>query len=333
MRAVGRAVERWASAIATASAVVGRKVSIDPRSVFDRAADLPLGPPGRWSPNRSCRLVRAADGWIAINLPREDDLAMVPAWLGQEFRGDPWCAIVRVARTRICADLLGQARLLGLAMSIVGETGAGSGVLTHRLGAGRRQTTDRPRVVDLTSMWAGPLCASLLAEAGADVVRYESVRRPDPTRIATPAFYARLNDRKAQAALDFAHAGDRARLTDAVASADMVVTSARPRAFEGLGITPASMMVHNPALIWVAITGHGWLGDGADRVAFGDDAAAAGGLLDWTSHDEPRFAGDALADPLTGLAAAAAALEALQASGGVLIDAALSRVAADAASD
>ena len=73
------------------------------------------------------------------------------------------------------------------------------------------------------------------------------------------------------------------------------------------------------------------MGDGANRVAFGDDAAAAGGLLRKTSSGAPRFVGDALADPLTGMAAAAAAFKAIAHGGGVLVDAALSGIAAGAA--
>jgi crotonobetainyl-CoA:carnitine CoA-transferase CaiB-like acyl-CoA transferase len=68
-------------------------------------------------------------------------------------------------------------------------------------------------------------------------------------------------------------------------------------------------------------------------VAFGDDAAAAGGLVRWTAAGEPEFLGDALADPLTGLAAAAGALQALAEGGGVIVDAALARTAAGAAAE
>ena len=67
-----------------------------------------------------------------------------------------------------------------------------------------------------------------------------------------------------------------------------------------------------------------------ERVAFGDDAAAAGGLV---AHDDegPCFVADAVADPLTGVAAAAAAVAALEVGGGWLLDVAMSRVAAHVA--
>ena len=73
----------------------------------------------------------------------------------------------------------------------------------------------------------------------------------------------------------------------------------------------------------MAITAHGFTGPGALRVGFGDDCAAAGGLVDWQG-DEPRFRGDALADPLTGLEAALAVL----AGRTGLIDMAMARIAA-----
>jgi crotonobetainyl-CoA:carnitine CoA-transferase CaiB-like acyl-CoA transferase len=65
-------------------------------------------------------------------------------------------------------------------------------------------------------------------------------------------------------------------------------------------------------------------------VGFGDDTAAAGGLVRWTSGG-PRFLGDALADPVTGLAAAVGTLRALEQGGGLLVDVALARSAAGTA--
>jgi crotonobetainyl-CoA:carnitine CoA-transferase CaiB-like acyl-CoA transferase len=73
------------------------------------------------------------------------------------------------------------------------------------------------------------------------------------------------------------------------------------------------------------------MGENADRLAYGDDAAAAGGLVRWGPKGAPKFIGDALADPLTGFAAAAAGLEAMRQGGGFLVDAALARAAASAA--
>jgi crotonobetainyl-CoA:carnitine CoA-transferase CaiB-like acyl-CoA transferase len=260
--------------------------------------------------------MRVEDGWIALNLARTSDRALLPA-----LRGG------RRLRDQSARALVETAQLLGLPLASVGETRAGS--LSPPTVAMGRAAGPRGnwRVVDLSSLWAGPLCAAILAEAGAHVTRVESRARPDPTRRTMPALDRRLNGGKRHVVLDFA---DRAALLAAVMDADIVVTSARRRAFEQLGCAPEVVFSAKPGLIWVAISGHGWQGDAADRVAFGDDAAAAGGLVNW-HRGQPHFAGDALADPLTGLAAAAAALEAMEAGGGVLIDAAMARVAAGAA--
>ncbi|HEX7944889.1 MAG TPA: CoA transferase, partial [Phenylobacterium sp.] len=182
------------------------------------------------------------------------------------------------------------------------------------------------RVVDLSALWAGPMCGAILAAAGCEVTKVESLARPDPTRAATPDFHRRLNGAKAELALDFADPADRAALRETVLAADVVITGARPRAFAGLGFDPEEIV--DGGAVWVSITGYGW-GRG-QRVAFGDDAAAAGGLVDWTV-DEPRFLGDALADPVTGLAAAVGALEALYSGGAMFVDAGLAPCAAGAA--
>ena len=78
-----------------------------------------------------------------------------------------------------------------------------------------------------------------------------------------------------------------------------------------------------PHLAWVTITAHGFTGEGAGRVGFGDDCAVAGGLVRWEAG-KPRFLGDALADPLTGLDAATRVLAGERG----LIDMAMARVAA-----
>ncbi|MBV9511940.1 MAG: CoA transferase [Caulobacteraceae bacterium] len=333
MSLVRRAVGALAEEIAVLSEHVGRKVAIDQASVADRSAFLALKPPGLWSANRSCRLVCAADGWIAVNLARESDHELVPAWIGARPEADPWRAITAAARTAPRGELVSMARLLGLPVAGVGEiTAVGADAPLHRRAAGSTASRGEPlTVIDLTSIWAGPLCGAVLAEAGFSVSKIESLRRPDALREASPVFFERLNGRKRLEALDLADPSQVAALGDRIAAADLVLTSARPRAFTQLGLSPEALFARNPGLTWVAISGYGWVGEGADRVAFGDDAAAAGGLLRWTERGEPRFLGDALADPLTGLSAAAGALKAVARGGGFLVDAGLAPTAAGVA--
>lgn len=334
MSPIAGPLAKLAAQISELSGGVGRRVLLDLPALTDRTGHLALQPPGLVSPNGACRLVRAADGWIAVNLAREDDAALLPAWLGCAPMEASWPAIEGAAASRGWRDLVAGARLLGLPVGGVGEVSAAS-LAAPLLAAGRpatRRTTELS-VVDLSTLWAGPLCGAVLAALGASVIKVESVRRPDPSRGSTPGFFGDLNGAKAELALDFADPGDRARLKDMILAADVVITSARRRAFEQLGLAPAELFAARPDLTWVAISGYGWAGEDADRVAFGDDAAAAGGLVRWMANGEPNFLGDALGDPLTGLAAGVGALQALGQGGGVIVDAALARTAAGAAAE
>lgn len=331
MSAIAPALAALSRQIAELTGRLGQPVDALSLGVTDRAGHLTLGAPGRRSANRACRLVRAADGWIAVNLAREEDRELTPAWLEGRMGAEPWAAVERHARTRTRADLLARADLLGLPVGGVGEV-AGEGLEAPRLpraaGAVRRGPL---KVVDLSALWAGPMCGAILAAMGASVIKVESTRRPDPTRTATPEFFRRLNGAKADLALDLTTPEGHVRLGALIAAADVLITGVRPRGLASLGLTEAGVFAANPGLVWVAVTGYGWTGPAASRVAFGDDAAAAGGLVRWTPGGEPRFLGDALADPVTGLAAAAGALTALDARGGVVVDAALARCAAGAA--
>ena len=161
------------------------------------------------------------------------------------------------------------------------------------------------KVVDLSVMWAGPLCGDLLARAGAQVIKVESPSRPDGARLGLPEFYELLNGKKQHRSIGFDASEGRAELLGLLQNADIVITSCRPRALEQMGIDPRDV-VRQSGVIWAAITGYGW-GQG-HKVAFGDDAAAAGGLV-CRAGVLPCFIGDAIADPLTGGTAAAAVME------------------------
>ena len=136
-------------------------------------------------------------------------------------------------------------------------------------------------VVDLSALWAGPLCGDLLARAGATVVKVESTQRPDGARRGPREFFDLLNGHKRSVALDLqSHDGVRV-LHDLVRRADVVIEASRPRALAQLGVDGPDLVRAGGPRVWVSITGYGRSGDAANRVAFGDDAAAAGGLVVW----------------------------------------------------
>ena len=306
-----------------AASAFGGHIRFDPREALSRDAAMGLKPPTLWSPNRHCRLVETRDGWIAVNLAREDDRRTVPAWVGCAPDTDIWKGLIAAAKARNADDLLAGAIELHLPVSRVGEVTAQKPFL---LSAKRRDHARRPAALDLSALWAGPYCGALLAEAGIEVTRIESAGRPDPTPQTAPMLDHRLNGRKKRLVLDFA---DR-QIERSVAETDILITSARPHALARLGFTEDRLFAVNPGLIWVAITAHGWRNAAGMRVGFGDDCAAAGGLLSWRD-DRPRFLGDALADPLTGIAAATNALRMLAQGTAGLIDVALAPTAAQMA--
>ena len=185
----------------------------------------------------------------------------------------------------------------------------------------------RPLVVDLSSLWAGPLCGRLLRSAGARVVKVEGANRPDGARFGPPSFFALMNDGKEQVVVDLRTTAGIGELRKLLCAADVVIEASRPRALEQLGLDARSLAGESSARAWVAITGYGQSPPEREWVAFGDDAAAAGGLVVW-DDEGPCFCADAVADPLTGLLAATAASIVLATGGRRLIDVALARTAA-----
>jgi hypothetical protein len=291
--------------------------------LFGRAALRGLQRAGRVSAGGTCRLLRANDGWVAVNLARPDDLAAAPAIVGGAS-GDAWDALTAAAAAGSARSLADRAQLLGVPAAALGS--ATRSPVRVQQGGPRRHRGD-VLVVDLSALWAGPLCAHLLSRAGARVIKVEDPRRPDGARSGPAAFFDHLHAGHAVCPLDFRNAGDVEALRALIASADVVIESSRPRALRALGISAEAAA--DAGTVWVSITGHG-RADG-NRVAFGDDAAVAGGLVGSDEHGNPVFCGDALADPLSGLHAAAGALAQLGSGRGGLLDVAMSGVAADAA--
>jgi hypothetical protein len=320
------------------SARQGRPVRVSwEAAVAGRAAFLGLGRRGRTSPNGSCRLLRTADGWVALNLPRPSDADLIPALTGpissptRQPGSDAWGEAEAWASVTPAAEFAARARLLGLATAPLATPARAAPVATHRRWDVRRFRPDEPwRVVDLSSLWAGPLAARVLAEAGAAVTKLESLTRPDGAR-ATPDFYRWLHPAdEAVVEVDFATAAGRRAAADLIDHADVVIEASRPRALEQLGLGPDDRP-DRPGRVWLSITGHGREAPGRDWIAFGDDAAVAGGLVARDAGGDPVFCGDAIADPLSGLTGALAVLEARADGGGRLIDLAMGRAAAAAA--
>lgn len=310
------------------------------RLLGERAALAGLGRRGRVSPGGSCRLLAAADGWLAVSLPREDDLRALPAWLGVETPtgGEPpWSSVSQALARRRIEDTLDRARLLGLPVAPVAPVAPVRPVRDpprwHHVadrgvpGPPQLHGPNTPFVIDFSSLWAGPLCAQLLQRCGARVVKVESRKRPDGARSGPAEFFDLLNAGKTSVVLDFgAHEG-RAALYRLVAAADVVIEASRPRALEQLGLDAAAWIRARPGRVWLSLTAYGLGVAERSWVGFGDDVAAASGLAVCVAG-APLFVADAVADPLAGLHGAVATLAALQRGRSVRLDVSLRAVAA-----
>lgn len=335
-----------AAVLADRSAALGRRVAVDPLALLaERAAIAGLTRRGTTSCGGATRLVRARDGWLAASLARDDDVELVPAWLRLPGPpADPWSALAAAARAAPAAELADRGARLGLPVAALPPAPVPAPVAPPPLaplplratrldaapvapGGHRPPRLDRLVVADLGSLWAGPLCGSLLAAAGATVAKVESVHRPDGARRGPAAFFDLLNAGKRSVALDLRTAEGRRLLARLLRRADVVIEASRPRALAQLGVRVDELLRDGGPRVWVSVTGHGRTGPGRHRVAFGDDAAVAGGLVARDGPD-PAFCADAVPDPASGLVAAAAVLDALAVGGRWLLDVAMAGVAA-----
>ena len=324
----------------------GKRVRPDPAELITaRAALAGYTRRGRTSAGGSSFLLRSADGWCAVTLSRPDDLTAVPAILGvlglneAALPVEPRAmlaaeGLAAAALVRPAEELAAAAQLLGvpaaaLPTPTVPVTGSWPPWRTARIAPPSASARLAGAVVaDLSSMWAGPLCARLLGLAGADVVKVESPDRPDGARCGNREFFDWLHAGHRSLAADFRTVAGRAALKALLGAADIVIEASRPRALAALGLAP-DMIPHPDGQVWLSITGYGRTAP--DLVAFGDDAAVAGGLVGWTNGGaapEPVFCADAIADPLAGVCGALAIARSVAAGGGELIDLSMRDVAA-----
>ncbi len=323
--AIASSASAAASDLAAMTGRWGRRVEVDaPALLGERAALAGFTRQGPISVGGACRFVEASDGYVALNLPRPDDVASLPALVEADVDQDDWPAVAVALAALSAATVVERASLLGLAASAVGEVERPVSPARELSRGGPRRVVQRPLVIDMTSLWAGPLAASLLAMAGARVIKIEGTRRPDGARLGPAPFFDLLNHGKEMVEIDFDTVQGRNLLVALMTKSDLVVEGSRPRVMHHLDIDPAEMANHGTS--WLSITAHGRDGRHANRIGFGDDAAVAGGLV--VPGEPPLFVADAVADPLTGVAAAAIAAEMLGADRTTVVETPLSRVAA-----
>ncbi len=189
------------------------------------------------------------------------------------------------------------------------------------------------RVIDLSTVLAGPYATMILADLGADVVKIEppegdATRSWGPPWVGDPdlgtrtaAYFLAVNRNKRSVRLDLKTPAGADILRQLLADADVLVENLRPGSLERLGFDDATLRSINPALVHLAITGYGPTGPAADRPGYDVVIQAVGGLMSITgapdeAGGQPTKVGVAISDVVTGLYAAIGILSALIGRGG-----------------
>jgi crotonobetainyl-CoA:carnitine CoA-transferase CaiB-like acyl-CoA transferase len=186
------------------------------------------------------------------------------------------------------------------------------------------------RVIDMSTVLAGPNCARYLADFGADVIKIErpggdSLRNMawrDP-RDGEGLWWKLVNRNKRTAVLDVKDGADRAALLRLLDEADVLVENSRPGTLERLGLGPDVLLARNSKLVITRVTGFGQDGPYASRAGFATIAEAMSGLvaLSGEPQGQPLLPPIALTDEVTGLCAAFATMVALHSGVGQVVDA------------
>ena len=186
------------------------------------------------------------------------------------------------------------------------------------------------RVIDMSTVLAGPNCARYLADFGADVIKVErpggdSLRNMawrDP-RDGEGLWWKLVNRNKRTVVLDVKADDDREVLLSLVDDAHVLVENSRPGTMERLGLGPDVLLERNPTLVMTRVSGFGQDGPYASRPGFATIAEAMSGLasLSGEPDGQPLLPPIALTDELTGLAAAFATMVALHSGVGQVVDA------------
>lgn len=174
------------------------------------------------------------------------------------------------------------------------------------------------RIIDLTNIYSGPICVSILGDQGADVIKVEApggdpMRQGIPRRNGVTASFAVMNRNKRSIVIDLQKPAGRSILLDLVRSADAIVENYRPGVMERLGLAYETLAAINPRIVVASINGVGPTGPYANRRVYDAVIQAVTGLADLQSVDTgaPTMINTLVADKVTAMTAAQAITAAL----------------------
>ncbi len=180
------------------------------------------------------------------------------------------------------------------------------------------------RVIDLTAFWAGPSATLALAALGAEVIKVESIQRPDGMRFTSAkqpgtdlwwewgSVYLSNNFNKLGITLDLSDARGLEILLALVSKADALIENFSPRVLDNFGLTWERVVAANPRVVMVRMPAFGLSGPWRDRTGFAQTMEQASGMAWMTGfRDGPPVIPRGPCDPLAGIHAAFALLAAL----------------------
>jgi CoA:oxalate CoA-transferase len=155
----------------------------------------------------------------------------------------------------------------------------------------RKNVTDSPplprpfeglRVVDFSTLVAGPYCSRYFADLGAEVIKIETaegdyLRSQAPLRDGHSTYFGQINCGKKSVSLNLKDTDVIAELKRVIDTADIVIENFRPGVMKRFGLDYETLSGTNPALIFCSVSGYGQDGEGADRPAYAQTVHAASG--------------------------------------------------------
>jgi crotonobetainyl-CoA:carnitine CoA-transferase CaiB-like acyl-CoA transferase len=182
-----------------------------------------------------------------------------------------------------------------------------------------KSALDRLRVLDVTQVMAGPYCAMVLADLGADVIKIEppagdSTREmPGAVGSDSPSFNA-VNRGKRSVVVNLKTPAGREIVARLARTSDILIENYRPGVMDALGLAYTALAATNPRLIYASISGYGQTGPHARKGGFDLIAQGVSGIMSVTGEagGPPMKAGIPLTDLGAGLFALVGILAALE---------------------
>jgi benzylsuccinate CoA-transferase BbsF subunit len=153
----------------------------------------------------------------------------------------------------------------------------------------RHLPLERVTVIEITTSWAGPLCGAMLADMGAEVIKFENPLSPDISRDSPPfadkikglnrsGWFAIHNRGKKDCLLDLKLPENVEIIKQLVKTSDIVIENFAPRVMDSLGLGYSVLREINKDIIMISLSGYGATGPDKDCVAFGENIEAQSGL-------------------------------------------------------